>query len=216
MNQELKKLYLQYQQEFQKVSDMNDEKNHIHGPFLISPDDKYFNQQKKIMIVGKETFGWSKHGGNIDLAMEHYREFNLGSKYYSSPFWNITRKIETTFDIEPYSCAWGNLNKFDVNQGTPFGIYLEEISKLDKLLLEEIHILKPDNIIFFTGPALDYRIKNIFKDIVFEPIEGFSRNQLCRLTHPELPLNTWRTYHPNYIRRSGLEQKLLSFFKKES
>jgi hypothetical protein len=116
MTQDLKVAYLAYQTEFQRISEMADEKNHVHGPFLISPDTKYFNQPRKLMVVGKETFGWSKHGGNIELAMEHYREFNLGSNYYSSPFWNITRKIETIFEAEPYSCAWGNINKFDVNQ----------------------------------------------------------------------------------------------------
>ena len=46
--------------------------------------------------------------------LETYEEFDFGVSYYSSPFWNIIRKVERALSIEPYAIAWSNLNRFDV------------------------------------------------------------------------------------------------------
>jgi hypothetical protein len=105
------------------------------------------------------------------------------------------------------------MNKFDVNQKRPSGEYETSIATLDGLLVTEIEILKPKVCIFFTGPHFDWRIRKIFPDVEFTAIEGYSINQFSRLKHQELPVLSFRTYHPGYLRRSRLEEKVVEFIK---
>jgi len=81
----------------------------------------------------------------------------------------------------------------------------------DNILVAEIKILAPKVCIFFTGYHFDGRIKNIFPEIEFTEVEGFTKNQLSHLKHPNLPAMSFRTYHPNYLRRSGLEKGFIEF-----
>ena len=185
----------------------------LHGPFLMSPNFSFGVQKNPLLIVGQETFGWSKHAEDIEQNMLDYEDFNVGSKYYSSPFWNVTRKIEQILENEAFSCAWTNISKYDVNGGRAEGVYETEISNLDEILIKEIEILKPKICLFFTGPNFDYRIKTIFSEIEFHKVDNWNDRQLCQLKHPNLPENSFRTYHPNYLRRSGLEEGFLDFFR---
>ena len=165
------------------------------------------------MIIGQQTHGWTYYHDNIDEQLDAYRDFNLGKNYYSTPFWNITRKIEEAIGNAPYSCVWTNINKFDLDAGRPFGKYEEAISKFDDLLIEEIGILKPDVCMFFTGPHLDGRIRNLFRDIEFSTIEGWTSNQFCKLKHPLLPEKTFRSCHPKSLRIRHLEANFLEYMK---
>ena len=179
------------------------------GPFLISPNEKYNEQPKPLLIVGQETKDWGYHIEDISEQMAVYERFNLGESYYSSPFWNITRKIEGILGNEPYSCTWSNISKFDVNKGRAYGEYETAISSLDNILLDEIRILRPKVCIFYTGPDFDYRIKSVFQGVEFLPLENYSIRQFCQLKHSDLPALTFRSYHPNFIRRSRMEAGFL-------
>ncbi len=128
----------------------------IAGPLLISPNGNYENQKVKLLVIGQETNGWGYHSEDIKIGMRHYEEFNLGEKYYSSPFWNVTRKVERLLGNNDFSCAWTNISKYDVEAGRPFGNYLIEISKIDDLLIKEIEILRPD---LSTGQKSNKRFK---------------------------------------------------------
>jgi hypothetical protein len=77
------------------------------------------------------------------------------------------------------------------------------------LLLDEIKILKPDVVIFFTSHHFDNRIKNIFDKIEFTSSVGLSEKQCSQLIHKSLLKLSFRTYHPNYLRRSDLESKFI-------
>lgn len=179
------------------------------GPFLISPNESYYKQANPLMIIGQETKGWGYHIDDLDKQMTIYETFNVGQAYHSSPFWNIARKIEHVLGNESYSCAWSNVSKFDVEGGRAHGDYEVAISTLDNILLDEINILKPKVCLFFTGPDFDYRIKNIFADVEFIPIENYSIRQFSQLMHKDLPRLSFRSYHPNYMRRSGMEDNFL-------
>jgi hypothetical protein len=187
--------------------------HNLMGPLLMSETKEYENSKIKLLIIGQETNGWGKYSENIKQGMEHYLSFDLGSEYYSSPFWNVTRKIEKILGNNKYSCAWTNLNKFDDNSDRPVGEVEKKISEIDSLLVDEIQILKPDIVIFFTSHHFDNRIKNIFKGIEFNSLESFTLNQCSSLKHKNLPKNCYRTYHPNYLRRSGLEAEFLELIK---
>eukprot|EP01038_Epipyxis_sp_PR26KG_P004021 gene4021-5751_t len=181
------------------------------GPFLMSPNALYSKQSIKLLIIGQETGGWHYHIDNLEQQMVAYEEFNVGHKYYSSPFWNVTRKVERVFENEPYSCAWTNLNKFDFNEGHAFGEFEAAISTVDDVLAEEINIIEPTVCLFFTGPSMDTRLGNIFKQLKFEQIDGFEKRELSRLIHPQLPKWSFRTYHPNFMRRQGKEEAFIKF-----
>lgn len=214
MKEKLLTLYQSRQVDFKDViSKFPDPNDSLEGPFLMSPSKIYDQQPNPLLIIGQETNGWGCHIEDIHKQMESYENFNVGIDYYSSPFWNVARKVEKALGNEPYSCSWTNLNKFDHNAKRPRGEYETAIATLDDILVTEIEILKPKICIFFTSHHFDWRIKNIFPEVEFIEIEGFSLKQFSRLKHRDLPNLTFRTYHPKYLRISGLEANFIEFIE---
>ncbi len=181
------------------------------GPFLMSPNEKYVNQPNPLLIVGQETYGWDYFVDDLTKQMEVYENFNVGEKYYASPFWNVTRKVEQALGNELYSCVWTNISKYDLDGGRAYGEFEATISTLDNVLIDEVKILKPRVCMFFTGPSFDSRIRKIFEGVQFLTVEDFNPRQLCQLKHADLPTLTFRSYHPNYLRRSGQEKDFIDF-----
>ena len=182
----------------------------LSRPLLMQPL-AYFKQPIKLFIIGQETYGWNCEHDNVDALLEKYTVFNMGEKYYSTPFWNITRKVESVLGIEKYSCAWSNLNRFDQNQGPPTGKILEAVSELDFLVREEIRILKPDICLFYTNWKYDQRIEAQFSRVQFHNIRGLPNSHFTRLIHEALPKLTFRTPHPRTIRIQKWEEAFLNF-----
>lgn len=211
MKNRLFELYSSKQEEFDtiKVSIKNAK---AFGPFLMSPNDKYQKQTNKLLVIGQETKGWENFN-DLKKQMSVYEGFNLGIKYYSSPFWNVMRKLERGLKNAEYSSAWTNISKFDVDRKRPVGEHEKIISKIDYLLRDEIEILKPDMCMFFTSHTFDFRLKKIFPGIEFVRVPNFDKKVICRLKHQNLPENTFRTYHPRYLRTSKNEEKFVQFIK---
>jgi hypothetical protein len=212
MKDKLLKVYQDRQAEFKEILTDNEGEN-LGGPILMSPNEKYDKQPNPLLIVGQETSGWTCYVDDLRKQMDVYENFNLGENYYSSPFWNVTRKIEKALGNEPYSCAYTNINKFDHDGGRPRGGYEREIASLDDILVTEIKIIQPKVCIFFTGHSFDSRIRNIFPEVEFANIEGWGwkPKQLSHLKHPGLPFLTFRTYHPRYLRQKRLETDFIEF-----
>lgn len=181
----------------------------IHGPFLVSASEKYKQSNLKVAFVGQETNGWTCHQ-TIEEQMQTYTRFNYGKKYYASPFWNVIRKIEKNLNIESYSSMWLNLNRYDENNKRPSKKNRTQLQMLDTILYEELKILQPNVIIWFTGPSYDKRVKDLLK-ATSEKTTEFSNRQLSRFHSEKLPCLIFRTYHPNYLRRSGLEKRVISY-----
>jgi hypothetical protein len=62
------------------------------------------------LAIGQETYGWEIFSDVVTEEecagmMSAYEDFNVGEKYYASPFWNVIRKIETALGNEP--CVTG-------------------------------------------------------------------------------------------------------------
>lgn len=210
MKDQLLTLYKRKQADFTSImSEFPDDD--LAGPFLMSPNEKYPLQRNPLLIIGQETNGWMYNVEDLEKQMKHYEDFNVGITYKSSPFWNITRKIETALGSEPYSCAWTNVNKFDLDAGRPFGAYEKAISTVDNVLIEEIQIAKPKVCLFYTGPSFDNRLKEIFNGIEFIEIPGWTLRQLCQLKHPLLPELSFRSYHPKSLRLRYLEEDFVDF-----
>lgn len=179
----------------------------MEGPFLIAPSDSYWSSAIKVAFVGQETHGWPSIDDDLD-QMQEYVDFNLGEKYYSSPFWSVIRKLELSLTGSQFSSAWLNLNRFDQNGGVPSDENGRALSELDFLLVEELKIISPDIVIFFTGPKYDDRLFKLFPSIT-EAVDGFDERQFCFLNSPALSAKLLRTYHPNYLRRAGLEKSVI-------
>jgi hypothetical protein len=179
------------------------------GPFLIAPGDEYWSSKPKIAFIGQETHGWWT-GQSILNQMGHYREFNLGAnrgngKKYSSPFWQVIRQFEVAFTGDRYNSAWLNLNRYDDNRRRPLLHDQAIISELDFLLLEELRLLAPDAVIFFTGQSYDQRIAALLQAEVL-PLAPFLPRQLCEFKSPLLSCRIFRTSHPKHLqlkRRTG-------------
>ncbi|MBU2948056.1 hypothetical protein [Zobellia uliginosa] len=212
VNTELSNLYNKFLIDFERIkNNISDDK--LNGPFLCSPNQNYINAKTKILVVGQETKGWPNLEKGIDGLMATYEEFNLGINYTRSPFWQFMRKLEKVYGLQNYSCAWTNLNKYDVGEQRPLGANEKEIATVDKLLISEIEILKPDVCLFLLGPDFDFRMKKTFKGLEFQFIDGFKQRQFSKLSHPSLPLKSYRTYHPKYLRLAKLEDKTLDVFE---
>ncbi|MFG7445933.1 hypothetical protein [Klebsiella pneumoniae] len=203
MNNKLNLIYINNIGILNEYSKRYSDKN-LHGPLLLNISN-YSSQKIKLMVVGQETFGWNKSPSIVDQQAT-YQKFNFGSSYYSSAFWNIIRKVERSLNIEPYAIAWSNLNRFDIDCGSPDRTELaQDIASLDYLVKEEISILKPDICIFFTNHKYDKRLSDLYRDLVFDNIDGLPKKHFSRLHHPDLPKYTLRAPHPRTIRTQRWE-----------
>lgn len=204
-NQHLLELYKRHESAIYENSSRCAEA--MEGPFLIAPSENYWCAQTKVVFVGQETNGWSSEG-DISSQMDTYSHFNLGEAYYSSPFWNVIRKFETALTGSNFSSAWVNLHRYDQEGGRPSLDNQRILSELDFLLLEELKLLAPDVVIFFTGPNYDKRIAALM-EATFVPFRNFPPRQLSEIRADKLKANMFRTYHPKYLRLSGLEEKVI-------
>lgn len=208
MNNRLNQLYIKNNDIINEYRKKHSDKN-LHGPLLLNISN-YSSQKIKLMVVGQETFGWNKSLSIVEQRTT-YQEFNFGSSYYSSPFWNVIRKLERSLNIEPYAISWSNLNRFDVDCGSPDRTELaQDIASLDYLVKEEISILKPDACIFFTNHKYDKRLRDLYQDLVFDNVHRLPKKHFSKLNHPDLPKYTLRAPHPRTIRTQRWEDDFIT------
>jgi hypothetical protein len=208
INEKLRNLYSSYLSELSIFIEKFPNEN-LQGPFMAKVDG-YINQPLKLMVVGQETFGWSQ-SLSIEDQLGTYEDFNFGSEYRSTPFWNVVRKVESALGVEAHSIAWSNLNRFDQNVGAPVGEVLKQVSQFDQILKEEIKILSPDVCFLFTNHKYDSRLNDMYEGLVFEDIDGLPEHHFARLLHPNLPKVTIRAPHPKTIRVKSWEEMFMKF-----
>ena len=83
------------------------------------------------------------------------------------------------------------------------------IYKIEKeyfnVINDEINVLKPDIILFVSGPNYDKVIKNSLIDANFEALsDKFSARQIAKIEFKNHN-NIFRTYHPNYLWRNNID-----------
>lgn len=181
----------------------------LYGPLLCAPTT-YFDQPRRLLVIGQETNGWACNPRDLDGQLAAYRDFNVGENWRMSPFWQFTRKIEALLGIAPCACAWTNLNRYDQDHRPPKGAVLTEITTLDFLVREEITALRPDVCLFFTNRKHDSRLKAIYDGLKFSTVPSLHPRDFALLHHPELPTMTIRAPHPRYIRQSNQEAGVLA------
>jgi len=184
----------------------------LSAPTVMDISDAYFNSPKRLMIIGQQTYGWGT--GTLDFMLKDYRDFNFGENYRSTPFWNVTSKVAKILGVDRYAIAWTNLVKCDYKKDRPPKNIESEIQEAFPVLADEISILAPDIIIFFTGPRYDDRLEKSLPGSTFEKVRNYDPRQLAKISNPNLPAKSIRAYHPNYLQRSGKENDFLRYIKR--
>jgi hypothetical protein len=178
------------------------------------------NAALRVMVFGQETNDWEKHP---DKSIKHlcgvYDGFyNKGACYhYGVHFWNgIKHFKETLAEKNPnkqIAYLWNNIikiGKAGEKGRPPKDIYAQEHLHFH-VIPEEVNILQPNVLLFFTGPNYDDVIRDNFGKVGYTAVPPFGERQLARLSIPALPgiASAFRTYHPHYLWQHGIN----SYFK---
>jgi len=205
----------------------------LSPPLLLHITEGYWHAEKRILVLGKETFGWEwtselrtkypayphdwrfqdiesmqdflSNEDAVDGLCWGYQAFDF-AKYqpdtYRSPFWQAFREVQTWSNA---AVMWGNVVRCDYECGSILHASDELRKKLleqqKSLFLEELAILEPHICLFFSGPDYDPLISGMLPKCEFLPCNDQEVGHLARLAHPVLPTASFRTYHPNYLRR---------------
>lgn len=151
------------------------------------------------------------YSDSIDALMEGYKRFDNAihqPKNRNSPFNRAFRRVKNTCGsgiMVSNACRLAYQN----NSGTSY-LKAPEIlrKKFDpyqsKLFIDELKILRPDAIMFFTSSAYDDQLWFGIPELVLSPLkEGENQDHIGMFTSPYLPCPIYRTYHPAYLQRSG-------------
>ncbi|AOW18807.1 hypothetical protein LPB03_15700 [Polaribacter vadi] len=221
-----------YKNKYSKLADLLTEKNKslehsdkATNPLLLKIDEKYANADFKIMIFGQETNYWyseenkGEFHGKVEPIFNLYEDFFLSNDCYSygGQFWNgISRFVELAEqEIDgKVGLVWNNVIKVGkCGKGAPFASIQEIQFEHFNVIQKEIEILKPDLLVFFSGPNYDGHIKKSFKKLGRKSINGFSERQLCEMELSNLA-PAFRTYHPNYLWRNDINKFLEPIIEK--
>jgi len=207
------------------------ENGKLSSPHLLdvsTPEGNYLNYEFRILFVGQETFGWfnekqrEKEGLlKLDYQIEKYlialkaiyKNHNLGhgEKQYLSSIYSFIDFVYNTTErdkkIKP-GVLLTNLLRHDYDKKTlPFNKYESLNYQNNYILRKEIEILKPNAIVFLTGPNYDKYIIDTYPNIIFNKIEGYEINHAALLRGIPNIEKTIRINHPGRINRLGVTYK---------
>lgn len=206
----------------------------ISSPLFVDVDietGNYLNSDYKVLYVGKETNCWynmqerERDGllSSITQKKEYltkllnlYYTFNLGQHYNTAiiTFYRILlNKLKGTHGN--VGILWTNLLRHDYfrngrssnNGKVPWEVEQQISYNRNFIFRKEIEILKPDAIVFVTGPNYDYILENSYEGIEKKPVENYLIREACTMKHPILPGKCIRVTHPNSHKFMGKEHR---------
>lgn len=219
MNTKLENLY---REEFKKLSPVlkdynlkSKRKKKSTNPFLLSVDENQINSNNRIMIFGQETNSWCKEcehksqfSGNISKSLEVYKKFYLkgGFKKYRGAFWNEFKRIKKEVQKKKNNSTfiWNNVNKIGrIGKGN-----ITEINKIQfehfQVIKKEIDIIKPNIIVFLTGPNYNNFIrKNIGEFTETKIIDNLNKISMD-LNYTDIKM--FKTFHPQALYRKKINK----------
>jgi len=188
---------------------MASENTKLAGLFVSSVSDEYLSSHRRVMIVGKETRSWSGGLGrvhdfpNINAYLQHAMDGHasyLRKPQPTSKFFQFYREVSRQMvgdkhAVLPRSVAWANMFCLSYEGKSPVRAkdQFQKIETLSRdLLRAQIEILKPDVILFVTGPGYDKYLKKFFhisngSVIHKKSLWSFSADKTpaFRTTHPQ-------------------------------
>lgn len=229
MNKELNKYQKEWFEEIFEPYIIENPNANISYPFFTGVVEQYVKADKRILIIGQETSGWNIY--KPDWTIEDSQQWSVNYLSYqldycndaklkeqfkrknSSPFWGFFKAFRKD-GIVP---CWSNVDKAQRNingktQGLTEDIEIAFNQKLPHtnktLLQKEIEILKPNVIVFITGPR--YRV-TMEKALAlkekalkgYEPSHDDGCIDISDIVNLGIP--TFWTYHPRHIASRGNE-----------
>ncbi len=182
----------------------------LSSPLLICPDENYLNAKIKVLFIGQKINKWGtfnirllKNKRGILAMMKKYQKYYRSSKSPKTHFWKVLEDFMRAFNQQSgnISSLWTNVDKINEYKVLRSIRKREILNTFSDILVLEIKILKPQIVIFLTGPHYDKKISAIFNGVRFIGIKNISKRKLAKLSHNDLPANTFRLFHPNYLVR---------------
>ena len=224
INQKLLKLFESKWEAVNKVYDTLQEEEEWAVLHRACIPPNYETTKYTILIVGQENNGYG-YETEPKKSMLFTLDFQSNRYYDNAPFFSFPYSFCASIndcDNEKYSkksyLAWVNLKEFSFETSSKKPLNEKAQNIIDNeynILEEEIKIINPDIVLFLTGPNYDYYIKAQLNGVEFKTIENYGIRQFARVEHKSLTKNSFRIYHPVYLRRRGLENNYLEKLKKE-
>lgn len=191
------------------------------NPFLIKIDEKEFADAKfKVMIFGQETQGWFDKGvisDSIEQMMGNYDKFYLQKQFWpgygKSAFFNgfkfFKENILKHKDLKESEVVFIYNNISKIGRGGNVPGVSDIVRKIEQkyfpVVAREIDIIKPDLIIFMTGPNRDGDIKFHLPDVVdplpdTHPDTDSPHRALALVDCKNHTFKGIRVYHPSYFK----------------
>jgi hypothetical protein len=92
-------------------------------------------------------------------------------------------------------------------KGRPTECIREQERTLFRVIPDEMSILKPNVVLFLSGPHYDDVIHENFGEVGYAPLPPYKERQLAKFSIPEIPSIelAFRTYHPCYLSINGIK-----------
>lgn len=224
LQQQLNNLYLDYLNKIFSDKELFEQilKFEISSPLFLDcsvDSGKYLESEIKVLYVGKETNYWfnekereekgllndiSNKDYYLSALVGSYKKFNIGQNYKTSLFTFMDILIEKfRANNNKSGILWTNLLRHDYygNGKVPFEVEQKITFDNNYIFRKELEILKPDVVVFVTGPSYDYILENTFIGLKKVIINNVPEREICLLEHKDLPKKSIRVYHPGYLMR---------------
>lgn len=184
---------------------------------FIDKEEEYRNADIRVVIYGQETNGWYEDfKTDINPVLDCYDKFYNGGQCwnYGGQFWNGVSKfwtmLEEKFPNKKIRYVWNNIVKIGKSDEKGFPPdYIYEVERNHfSIIKDELKILKPNIILFLTGPNYDSVIADNFGQLSYTALPPFDSRWLSRVSLSGTDF-AFRTYHPNFLWRNNID----SFFR---
>ena len=185
------------------------------NPLLIRINEEAYEQSDlRIMYCGQETYGWggSSKGQSAlgaksvdELAATYekyftnggYKEKELGKRVFWRAVEKFDQALKSAFPDRNVYSIWNNISKIGIADRKGMNA---KIRKLERdhfpVFREELALLKPDLVIFMTGPNRDGDISfNLPKPDFFAVSGEIKKRALARVNSSKLTRPALRLYH---------------------
>lgn len=196
----------------------------LSGVFLQGVSEAYLEASRRIMVVGRETRGWT-HVNDQDpyLSLEDYIERAMGKhqrclatfirakRDRGASYFNYLRELST--DYGPEGITWANLFAFDWNKKSPkdWPHFETLLCISERLLKAQIEVLAPDIIIFANGAtSAKYRARyfpftgenSVCNEFGYYKDQGIPSGHLWKFRLNE-SIQCYRIQHPSSTRKGA-------------
>ncbi len=223
INQKLEELYVSKWENLKNyLNEIVENENYTikpTNPLLLKHRDceAYENSEIRLMIIGQETNDWGgcfhKEVDDMDEIIEIYTDFYSGYNFenhrgfFKNHFNSFLKLVKNKYPEKTISCFWNNVIKVGKanDKNIPPQYILELEQKYFSVLKDEIEIIKPNVILFYTGHNYDKYVIHHFPELVKEDIIGFNSSelQIFKLNNVDF---AFRTPHPQRLHFQGKER----------